>query len=102
MRSARWPSARNFCARGVPDFQKFCKFFARTFAQNLRHLDAGLARHLALERTQTQKSVKETSYGSRNHAGRVYETFVCAARRNFPEILQFFSRELGAKFKYTQ
>ena len=29
MRSARWPSACNFCARGVPDFRKFCKFFAR-------------------------------------------------------------------------
>ena len=27
--SARWPSARNFCARGVPDFRKFCNFFAR-------------------------------------------------------------------------
>ena len=27
--SARWPSARIFCARGVPDFRKFCKFFAR-------------------------------------------------------------------------
>ena len=29
MHSARWPSARNFCARGVPDFRNFCKFFAR-------------------------------------------------------------------------
>ena len=29
MRSARWPSACNFCARGVPDFRKFCKIFAR-------------------------------------------------------------------------
>ena len=29
MCSARWPTARNFCARGVPDFRKFCKFFAR-------------------------------------------------------------------------
>ena len=28
MRSAR-PSARNFCARSVPDFRNFCKFFAR-------------------------------------------------------------------------
>ena len=29
MRNARWLSACNFCARGVPDFQKFCKIFAR-------------------------------------------------------------------------
>ena len=29
MHSARWSSARNFCARGVPDFRKICKFFAR-------------------------------------------------------------------------
>ena len=29
MQKARWPSARKFCARGVPNFRKFCKIFAR-------------------------------------------------------------------------
>ena len=29
MRSLRWPNARSFCARGAPDFRKFCNFFAR-------------------------------------------------------------------------
>ena len=31
MKAARWPSARSFCARGAPDFQKFCNFFARVW-----------------------------------------------------------------------
>ena len=90
MRSARWPSARNFCARGVPDFRKFCKFFARFFAQNLRHLDAGLARYLALERTPTRQRAATKFCSSRNHAGQVHATSVRAARRNFSETLQFF------------
>ena len=29
MRSERWPSPRKSYARGVPDFRKSCKFFAR-------------------------------------------------------------------------
>ena len=91
MRSARWPSARNFCARGVPDFRiLILQNFRAIFAQNLRHLDAGLARYLAFERTPTRKRDATKFCGSRNHAGRVHATFVRAARRNFSETLQFF------------
>ncbi len=86
-----------FCARGVPDFRKFCNFFARFFSQNLRRLDAGLARYLALERTPTRKRAATKFCGSRNHAGRVHATFARAARRNFSETLKFHSREFGAK-----
>ena len=87
MRSARWPSARNLCARGVPDFRKF---FARFFAQILRHLDAGLARYLALERTWTRKRAATKFCSSCNYAGRIYATFLRAACRKFSETLQFF------------
>ena len=52
MRSARWPSARNSGRAGFPEI---LQIFRALFAQNLRHLDAGFARHLALERTPTQK-----------------------------------------------
>ena len=55
MYSARWPSARNFCARGVPDLRKFSKNFRAIFAENLRHLDAGLELYLAFERTPIHK-----------------------------------------------
>ena len=34
MRSLRWPNARSFCARGAPDFRKFCNFFARLWRKN--------------------------------------------------------------------
>ena len=92
MRSARWPSAHNFCARIVPDFRKFCKIFARFFAQNFRHLDAGLARYLALECTPTLKRAAAKLCGLRNHAGGVHATFVRAARRFF------FFRNLNNSF----
>ena len=39
MRSARWPSARNFCARGVPDLENFAIFsreFCAKFASSRR------------------------------------------------------------------
>ena len=55
MLAASWPVARKFWARGVPEFRKFCKFFARFFAQILRDLDAALALYLALERIPTRK-----------------------------------------------
>ena len=90
MCSARWPIARKFCARGVPDFRKFCKIFARFFAQNFRHLDAGLARYLALERITTRKRTAMKFCSSCDHAGRIYATFLRAARRKFSETLQFF------------
>ena len=91
MHSARWPSARKFCVRGVPDFRKFCKnYFRANFAQNLRHLDAGLALYLAFERTPTWKGAAIKLCGLRNNAGRVQATFVRAARRKFSGNLQFF------------
>ena len=66
MRNARWPSACNFRARGVPDFRKFCKFFARFLRkicvistldsrvilhQNARRLGQELQRSSALRAT---------------------------------------------------
>ena len=47
--SARWLSARNFCARGVPAFRNFLQMFRPIFAQILRDFDAGLARYLIRE-----------------------------------------------------
>ena len=93
MHSARWPSARNFCARGVPDFQKFCKTFARflrKFFEILRDLDAGLARNLALDRISIPKRAATKFCGLRIHDGRVHAVFMRAAPRFFPETSQFF------------
>ena len=56
----------------------------------MRHLDAGLARYLALERKLTRSKAATKFCSSRNHAGRVRAAFVRAARRNFSETLQYF------------
>ena len=90
MRSARWPNARIFfCARACR-ISGNLQIFRANFAQNLLHLDAGLARYLALERTPNRKTAATKFCSSRNHAGQVHATFVRAARRNFSETLQFF------------
>ena len=90
MRSARWPSARKFLCTGHAGFPEILQNFRAVFAQNLRHLDAALARYLALERTPTLKRAVAKLCGLRNHAGRVHATFVRAARRIFSGTLQFF------------
>ena len=63
--------------------------FRAIVAQNLRNLDAALARYLAFERTPTRERAATKSDGSRNHAGRDHATFLRAAHRNFSETLQF-------------
>ena len=79
-----------FLCAGRAGFPEILQIFRAIFAQNLRHLDAGLAHYLAFERTPTRKRAATKFCGSRNHAGRVHATFVRAARRNFSETLQFF------------
>ena len=37
----RWPTSRNFCARGAPIFSGILQFFRASWAQNLRYPDAG-------------------------------------------------------------
>ena len=69
-------------------FAKFSRSFFN--AQNFRHLDAGLARYLAVERTPTLKRAAAKLCGLRKHAGGVHATFVRAARRFFSGTLQFF------------
>ena len=86
-----------FLGVGRAGFPEILQIFRAIFAQNLRHLDAGLARYLAFERTPTLQRAATKFCGSSNHAGRVHATFVRAARRNFSETLKFLSRKFGAK-----
>ena len=79
-----------FLCAGRAGFPEILQIFRAIFAQNLRHLDAGLARYLALERTPTRKRAATKFCGSRNHAGRVHATFARAARRKIPGTMQFF------------
>ena len=67
------------CA-GRAGFPEFLQIFRATFAKKMHHLDAGLARDLALERTPTRRIAGLKLYGARNHAGRVHATFARAAR----------------------
>ena len=79
-----------FFVRGACRISGNFAIFCKIFAQNLRDLDAGLARYLALERTSTRKRAATKVCGSYNHAGRIYATFLRAACRKFSETLQFF------------
>ena len=90
MRNARWPSARKFLCAGRAGFPEVLQIFRAIFAQNLRHLNAGLAHYLALERTPTRNRAATKLCGSRNHAARVHATFVRAPRRIFSGTLHFF------------
>ena len=56
------------CA-GRAGFPEFLQIFRAIFAQNLRLLDAGLARYLALERMTTLKRAAANICGLRNRAG---------------------------------
>ena len=87
-----------FLCAGRAGFPEFLQNFRAIFAQNLHHLDAGLARYLALERISNRKNTSTKFCASRNHAGRVHAPSVRAARRNFSGNFAIFSRELGAKF----
>ena len=75
-----------FLCAGRAGFPEFLQILRAIFAQNLRHLDAGLARYLAFEHTRDATKFCD----SRNHAGRVHATFLRAVHRNFSETLQFF------------
>ena len=58
-----------FLCAGRAGFPEILQIFRAIFAQNLRHLDAGLARYLALERTPTRSRAATKFCGSWNHAG---------------------------------
>ena len=75
-----------FLCAGRAGFPEILQIFRAIFAQNLRHLDAGLARYLALERISNRISNIMKFCASRNHAGRVHEPSVRAARRNYSGI----------------
>ena len=86
-----------FFVRGACRISGNFAIFCKIFAQNLRDLDAGLARYLALERTSTRKRAATKVCGSCNHAGRIYATFLRAACRKFSETLQFFRASWAQK-----
>ena len=90
MRSARWPSARNFLCAGRAEFPEFLQIFRPIFAQILRDLGAGLALYLALERQPSRKTDSTKFFGFRDNNGRIHAIFLLAARRNFSENLHFF------------
>ena len=58
-----------FLCAGRAGFPEFLQIFRANFAQNLRHLDAGLARYLAFERMPTLKRAAASTLGLRNRAG---------------------------------
>ena len=58
-----------FLCAGRAGFPEILQIFRAIFAQNLRHLDAGLARYLAFERMPTLKRAAANIFGFRNRAG---------------------------------
>ena len=90
MHSSRSTSARNLLCAGACRISGNFAIFCKIVAPNLRDLDVGLARYLALERTSNQKRAATKFRSSCNHAGRSYATFLRAACRIISETLQFF------------
>ena len=72
-----------FLCAGRGGSPEFLQMFRLIVAQILRDLDAGLARHLALQRNSTRQRAAAKFCSSRNRAGQVYATFARSARRNF-------------------
>ena len=58
-----------FLCAGRAGFPEILQNFRAIFAQNLRHLDAGLELYLAFERTSSRKRAATKFFGSHNHAG---------------------------------
>ena len=105
MRSAGWPSASNFFGRGACRISEILQNVRAIFAQNFRDLDAGLARHLALERIPTRKRAAKECYALRATTLVEFTQLFCARRRRRAEnlnseILQFFSREFAVRRKF--
>ena len=72
-------------------FPEILQIFRAIFAQDLRHLDTGLASSLQSERTPTRKRAATKFCASRNHVGRVHATSARVARRKISGTLHFFS-----------
>ena len=68
---------------GRAGFPTILQILRANFAQNLRHLDAGLARYLALECKPIRNRAATRFCALRNNAGRLHAIFVRAARRFF-------------------
>ena len=95
MRSARWPSARNFYARGVPDFRKFCKFFRSILRKIciIPTLDSRFILYLNARRLGKEllrsPAVRETTLAE-------FTQLLCARRANiFRDLGIFFARVGG-------
>ena len=100
MRSARWPSACDFCARGVPDFRNFANF-SRKFLRRIcvsSTLDPRIILHenshrLGIE-LQRSSEVCETTLAE-------FTQLLCARRAKiFRDLGNFFAR-VGRKICVT-
>ena len=76
MRSGCWPNARSFCARGAPEFRKFCNFFA----QNLRDIDVRRALLRIWTHCRLDEELQRRSSVHAAHAGRFEAISLRAAR----------------------
>ena len=92
MRNARWPSACIFCARGVPDFRKFCKIFARILRKicAISTLDSRVILHQNARRLGKEL---QRSFAVRATTLAEFTQLLCAWRaENFRELCNFFAR----------
>ena len=83
--------AHFFLCAGRAGFPKILQILCRIFAQNLRHLDAGLSRYLSLQLKTTLERAATNLCALRNDAGRVHET-VRGAPKIFGNFLIVFAR----------
>ena len=82
-----------FLCAGRAGFPEILQIFRAIFAQNLRHLDAGLARYLAFERSPTREKELQRSSAVRATTLAEFTQLLCARRaEKFRGLCNSFAR----------
>ena len=83
-----------FLCAGRAGLPEILQIFRAIFAQDLRHLDDGIAVCLASKETPTRTRATTKFCASRNHAGRVHAAFARArAPKNLGDLAVFHSAQ---------
>ena len=97
MRSARWPDACSFCARGAPEFRKFCNFFAQVW-RKICVTSTSDAHFFVFGRTaDSMKSFSDVLQFTQRMLADLKQ-FLCARRVKIPGNFAIISRDFCGRF----
>ena len=97
MRSGCWPNARSFCARGAPEFRKFCNFFAQVW-RKICVTSTSDAHFFVFGRTaDSMKSFSDVLQFTQRMLADLKQ-FLCARRVKIPGNFAIISRDFCGRF----